>query len=184
MPTFTPVIPTPRTDQGTLSPAPDSDAERAVGDAISRLAEWTGEPETEFLFGSIEEINWSSGCLGVEMPGIACTMAIVPGYRIELVHAGQPGGPPYVVHASRTGRYVWMPSMESVRTIAEVEGNVVSFEPARNDEMGHQHRVVAGSFVESPLANLGPGDRVHIAITWPLPGDDHGLVVWMVEPIE
>ena len=180
LPTFSP---TP-TD-GTATPPADADAERAAGDALSYLAEWTGEPETEFRVAQVEAVEWPSGCLGVEIPGFACTMAIVPGYRIELTHAGQPDGPPYVVHASRTGHYMWMPSMEAVRTIESIDGNIVRFEASSgSDEMGTEHRAVMGSFIEPPLANLSAGDRVHVAITWPLPGEDAGLIVWMVEPLE
>jgi len=180
LPTFSP---TP-TD-GTTTPPADADAERAAGDALSYLAEWTGEPETEFRVAQVEAVEWPSGCLGVEMPNFACTMAIVPGYRIELTHAGQPDGPPYVVHASRTGHYMWMPSMDAVRTIESIDGNLLRFEASGgSDEMGTEHRAVMGSFIEPPLANLSTGDRVHVAVTWPLPGEDAGLIVWMVEPLE
>jgi hypothetical protein len=179
LPTFTP---TP-SDASPLPPDREVEAEHIVGEAISRLAEWTGEPETAFRLLEVEPVEWPNACIGVEIPDIACAEVITPGYRIAIYHAGRPNGPPYLVHASATGRYAWMPAFDAVRVVESVSGNLVTFEAVPgSDEMGRLHRAAPGSLLEPALSALSPGDRVHVAITWPLPGEDPGLIVWLVPP--
>ncbi|MEK7312632.1 MAG: hypothetical protein AAB382_11725, partial [Chloroflexota bacterium] len=36
-----------------------------------------------------EAVDWPDGCLGIQEPGVACTMAIVPGFRIVLEAQGR-----------------------------------------------------------------------------------------------
>ncbi len=36
-----------------------------------------------------EDVQWPDGCLGIERPGVMCTMAIVPGYRVILEANGK-----------------------------------------------------------------------------------------------
>jgi hypothetical protein len=49
-----------------------------------------------------EAVEWPDGCLGLSLPGQACTEAITPGYRIELAANGRQ----YVYHTDRTGSVV------------------------------------------------------------------------------
>lgn len=179
LPTFTP---TP--GNGGATPAPDEEAlrERVAGEAISRLAEWTGVAETELQLVAIEAVDWPSACLGVDLPGLACAEVITPGYRVEITHAARPDVS-FEVHANRSGRYVWAPLMDTVRTVSALnfdDNRVVLESTAGLDEMGSEHRIVPGSYLEEPFAEFAPGDRVHIAIAHALPDEEFGLVVWMV----
>lgn len=192
LPTFTPpseVTASPTTDP-SITPTSDAaaEAEQITGEAIARLAEWIGAPETEFRLTSIEAVDWPDACLGIENPAIACAEVITPGYRVTLHHVSAPNSP-YLVHASEGGRYSWAPSRGPVpRTVASVDpdAGTVTLEPldANEDDMGTLHRTVPGSFLEVPLRDLEPGQRVSIGTADPAEGADAGLIVLMVPIVE
>ena len=48
---------------------------------------------------SVEAVDWPDGCLGVQTPGVMCTMVITPGYRVIL----EAGGKQYEYHTSASG---------------------------------------------------------------------------------
>lgn len=169
-----------------MTPASDAsaEAEQVTGEAIARLAEWIGAPEAEFRLTSIEAVDWPDACLGIENPALACAEVITPGYRVTLHHVAAPNSP-YLVHASEGGRYSWAPSRgPAPRTVASVDpdAGTVTLEPldAGEGEMGTLQRTVPGSFLEVPLRQLEPGQRISIATADPLDGAVAGLIVLLV----
>ena len=56
----------------------------ALDDAAAR----TGVPLSSLVVTSAEAVIWSDGSIGCPMPGIAYTMALVPGHRV-LIRAGE-----------------------------------------------------------------------------------------------
>ena len=56
------------------------------------------DPDTINLV-RVEAVEWPDGCLGVQTPGIMCTMVITPGYRVIL----EAGGQQYEYHTSASG---------------------------------------------------------------------------------
>lgn len=70
-------------------------AVKARADLTNRL---NIDPDTIKLV-SVEAVNWPDGCLGVQTPGVMCTMVITPGYRVILEADGQQ----YEYHTSASG---------------------------------------------------------------------------------
>ena len=78
---------------------PDLDAmvQAALADAASRLPAGASAPTVV----SADAVTWPDGSLGCPVPGRMYTMALVPGYRIQIrsagelldYHAGQRGKP-------------------------------------------------------------------------------------------
>ena len=52
--------------------------------ATTALSENLGLPSESIKLVSTEAVEWPDGCLGVQEEGLACTEAIVPGFRIIL----------------------------------------------------------------------------------------------------
>ncbi len=77
------------------APTPWPPAQRA----IAALAAQLGSAPAEIKLISSEPVDWPDGCLGVSQPGVMCTQAIVPGYRIILEADGQQ----YEVRTDRAG---------------------------------------------------------------------------------
>lgn len=87
--------PTPKpTQQTDLTPAEQA--------AISRLSSLLNLPPDEISVISTEAVEWPDGCLGVQRPGVMCTQAIVPGYRIIL----QAGDEQYEFRTNESGSHV------------------------------------------------------------------------------
>ncbi len=51
---------------------------------------------------SVEAVDWPDGCLGVQTPGVMCTMVITPGYRVIL----EADGKQYEYHTNASGDVV------------------------------------------------------------------------------
>ncbi|MCA9856289.1 MAG: hypothetical protein KC458_03310, partial [Dehalococcoidia bacterium] len=168
---------------GTPATNAAAEAERITGEAISRLAEWLGVPETDLRLTSIEAVDWPNACLGVENPALACAEVITPGYRVTLHHVALPETP-FFVHTSKSGQYAWAPTHgPEQRTIESVDpaAGTVSLAPVDADEsMGRMHRIVPGSFLEAPLDQLQAGQQVAIGTADPVDGTDAGLIVLLV----
>lgn len=182
LPTF-PSTATETPMPGGPASTPEDDAamrERVVGEAISRLAEWTGYRETSITFEGIQEQAWPSACLGVAVPDQTCAEVVTPGFEVRLLILGSPQS----VHASRDGRYVWAPAFEaSGRVIESVDlaTSMVTLEPVSgSDEAGRVHRVVPGSYLSVPLGELEPGQRVAVGSTYETPNPSATLLVWLV----
>jgi len=74
----------------------------AEGAAMQALANAQGIPLDQITLVSTEAVDWPNGCLGVEQPGVACTEAIVPGFRIILAAGDQE----YEYHTNQDGSLV------------------------------------------------------------------------------
>ena len=66
------------------------------------------DPDTIKLV-SVEAVNWPDGCLGVQTPGVMCTMVITPGYRVIL----EAGGKQYEYHTNASGSAVRRATVQS-----------------------------------------------------------------------
>lgn len=86
----------------TPTPAPQTDLTPAEQAAISRLSSTFNLPREEISIVSTEAVEWPDGCLGVQRPGMMCTQAIVPGYRIIL----QAGDEQYEFRTNESGSQV------------------------------------------------------------------------------
>lgn len=62
----------------------------------SDLAARTGVPTASVSFVRVDEVTWSDGCVGIYRPGVACTLALVPGW----VAWAQAGSLAYRYHAA------------------------------------------------------------------------------------
>jgi len=63
---------------------------RYVNDAVLReVSRRTSLPTSAFRIVESQRQNWPNGCLGLSSPGIACTEAIVPGWRIVVANGQQ-----------------------------------------------------------------------------------------------
>lgn len=71
---------------------------KARADLVKRLQI---DPDTIQLV-SVEAVEWPDGCLGVQTPGVMCTMVITPGYRVVL----EAGGKQYEYHTDASGDVV------------------------------------------------------------------------------
>lgn len=60
------------------------------------LSERSGVPIASITFVRVEEVTWSDGCVGIYRPGVACTLALVPGW----VAWAQAGSLAYRYHAA------------------------------------------------------------------------------------
>lgn len=178
VPSVLPTFPSPDAPGG----APAGDAEHLAGLAIEAMAEWLAVPATAFTEVSVERVEWPNACLGVERPGFACAEVITPGARITLGTFG--GAATYTVHADLEGRLAWAPLMDAERVVAEVfpdAGRIVLEPVDGSDEIGTALAVMPGSRLDIALADLRPGDRVHVAVA-PSLQPDAGLapLVWLV----
>ncbi len=60
------------------------------------LAERTGVALGDVSFVRVDEVTWSDGCVGIYRPGVACTLALVPGWVVWA----QAGSIAYRYHAA------------------------------------------------------------------------------------
>jgi hypothetical protein len=56
---------------------------------VAHFAESSGIAADDITVVSTEEVEWPDGCLGIQMEGLMCTQAIVPGFRIVLEANGR-----------------------------------------------------------------------------------------------
>jgi hypothetical protein len=70
----------------TESPVELTQVEDAV---VAHLAETSGISPDDITVVSTEEVEWPDGCLGIQMEGLMCTQAIVPGFRVTLEANGK-----------------------------------------------------------------------------------------------
>jgi hypothetical protein len=75
----------------------------ARAELVSRLQI---DPDTIKLV-SVEHVDWPDGCLGVQTPGVMCTMVITPGYRVVL----EADGKQYEFHTNESGDVVRLASV-------------------------------------------------------------------------
>lgn len=105
-PVSTEVTATPATPGPAETPAP-TELPPAAQAALEALATALGLPAGQIKVLSVEAVEWPDGCLGLSLPGRACTEAIVPGYLVELGAGGQV----YEYRSNRTGGVLWPGSL-------------------------------------------------------------------------
>lgn len=132
--------PTP-TQQVELTPA-----ERA---AVSRLSSVLNLPPEEISVVSTEAVEWPDGCLGVQRPGVMCTQAIVPGYRIIL----QAGDEQLEFRTNESGSQVVQVGSDSSSSLLE-EAIVAQLASNLGLDAG-EISVLSSSDVEFPDSCLG-----------------------------
>ncbi len=81
----------------STSPAEGQDA--AVANSRQDLAEQLNVDPSVITVVSVEHVDWPDGCLGVQAPGVMCTMIITPGYRVTL----EANGKQFEYHTNETG---------------------------------------------------------------------------------
>jgi hypothetical protein len=89
----------PNGDSSSEVPANWTPAQQA---AVTLLSQTLNLPPGQITLISTEAVEWPDGCLGIRKPGVMCTQAIVPGYRIIL----EANGVQYEVRTNEDGRVV------------------------------------------------------------------------------
>ena len=194
----TPVATTPASPTPTLPPAAtatpatgSSEAptqatlEAFTGNAIELMAEWLGVPATDLAVEEAEALVWPDGCLGVEEPGVACTQALAPGFRVVLrddfdgLHR---------VHASADGRVVrWagervvtgaiVASTRDALTIATTGGDVTV---SRSRGALYRGSMLRGGYDDmAALATDVGGRDVAVAVDPSPLGDTATVIAWL-----
>jgi hypothetical protein len=87
------------------SPQVPADLKRMTEAALVDAARRTGRDPATLKVISAESVVWPDGSLGCPEPGMAYTMALVPGYRIRV----DAGGSEFDYHASARGQLVLCP---------------------------------------------------------------------------
>lgn len=95
-PTNLPVLGTPPQTLPLIVPAATMQA------AIANLAKGLGIAEQQISFVSVMPVTWPNGCMGIQRPGVMCTINPVPGFRILLSAKGTT----YEVHTNQDGSVV------------------------------------------------------------------------------
>jgi hypothetical protein len=102
-PSVLPTVPPSPLPGGGLVTQPEADVwKNAPAAALNSRADLAQreqvDPDTITLV-SVEQVDWPDGCLGIQAPGIMCTMVITPGYRVIL----EANGKQYEYHTNETG---------------------------------------------------------------------------------
>jgi hypothetical protein len=162
----------------TASATPDATppaADPAVAAAHNALARWlgpAGDPSS-IETRSVEAVTWPDGCLGIARVGIACTDALVPGYRIMLGLWEAS----YEVRTDESGsQTAWAPQTEILVRFAESSTNVAAF--STDDGNRLETRLVPGTEFGLDLLGLEAGTPVGIAIA-DAPQGGAPLLVWV-----
>ncbi|ROZ75348.1 hypothetical protein [Ramlibacter sp. WS9] len=88
----------------------------AVQSARAHAAKHTGQAAQSFELVKAQAVTWPDGSLGCPQPGMNYTMALVPGYRIQL---RAKGSAVMDYHASDTGALVLCPASRSVEPVPD-----------------------------------------------------------------
>ena len=164
-------------DSGTASDAAP-DGASATEAAIAALAMWLGPAgdAPAISVASVEAVTWSNGCLDVGRANMACTEALVEGYRTELAL----GDAVYEVRTDLGGDVaVWAPSVQILVRFQEASRNSVVF--TTDDGGTIEAQPVPGTGYGVELTSLAEGDAVGIALA-DAPQGGGPLLVW-VDPV-
>jgi len=88
--------------------------------AITALSRTVNLPPGQITLISTDAVDWPDGCLGIQREGVACTEAIVPGYKIIL----QANGVFYEIRTNEDGSNVVQ--VDAVVTFASIEELLVN----------------------------------------------------------
>lgn len=102
-------------DDEQITPTPQIDLTPAEQAAISHLSATLNLPANQISVVSTEAVEWPDGCLGVQQPGVMCTEAIVPGYKIIL----QAGDEQYELHTNKSGSQIAQVGETSLGAVEE-----------------------------------------------------------------
>ncbi len=89
-------------DDIRITPTTETELTPAEQAAVSRLSSTFNLSPDQVSILSTEAVSWPDGCLGIQRPGMMCTEAIVPGYKIVL----QAGGEQYEFRTNESGSQV------------------------------------------------------------------------------
>jgi hypothetical protein len=85
-----------------------------VAAAKTYLAKQLGISTDAISLVSITSVEWPDSCLGVQEPGIMCSMIVTPGYRVILQAPNAAGQPTqYEIHTNLTGESLRMATPKS-----------------------------------------------------------------------
>lgn len=103
---------TPSAGAGAAPGAPSArpTLDEVVAAARADAARRSGRAAASLQLLSAERVTWPDGSLGCPRPGMAYTMALVPGYRVRLAA----GGDAWDYHADLRGALVLCPAGQSV----------------------------------------------------------------------
>jgi hypothetical protein len=79
----------PQTEEPSAPTESPAELTPVEDEVVAHLAESSGVSPDDITVVSTEEVEWPDGCLGIQMEGLMCTQAIVPGYRIILEANGR-----------------------------------------------------------------------------------------------
>lgn len=174
-PTATPVA------SATATPTLTAEQERVVARAMELFSQWVDFAPDLVTLDSIEAVTWTDGCLEVSRPGLACTQALVPGFRVLLRLRDQGG---YEVRTDRGGRqFAWAPewvheaAFEGLSDSGLLRVSGEAFAGAIDPGFA-QLRVVPGTLLGVVLETLNEGDLVVIGADF-LPSSDVSVLVWI-----
>lgn len=131
------------------TPTPQADLTPSEQAAVSRLASILNLPPEEISVVSTEAVEWPDGCLGVQRPGVFCTQAIVPGYRIIL----QAGDEQYEFRTNEGGSQVVQVSGDA--SSGSLEEAIVAQLASNLGLDAGEISIVSSSDVEFPDSCLG-----------------------------
>lgn len=100
-PTVTPTPPDTTTDPTPTSP-PDTEP-LAVNAAVQQLSTDLGVDPSTIRVASVQSVDWPDSCMGVSIPGRACSAVIIPGYKIILTYTDSQ----YEAHTNQDGSVVF-----------------------------------------------------------------------------
>jgi hypothetical protein len=130
----------------TQAPLEITPVERA---AITALSETLSLPPEQITLISTEAVTWPDGCLGVHRPGVMCTQALVPGFRILLEAEGRQ----YELRTNETGSQVIV--AEGLESIGLMEKAIVAQLAGNLGTEESEISVVSNTEVEFGDACLG-----------------------------
>lgn len=163
---------TPLSNSGKPLPA-------AAAAAVQVIAKQQTIAAEKITVKSITPVDWPDGCLGAAKPGMLCTQAIVPGYRVMLeangktyeVRTDQDGGMVVPVTGTPTQpstqtSLVWQTADGNACIRAEISGTSVqagkcgsalstsALEPGRVEELSTLTARYASFFYETPTGTV------------------------------
>ncbi|HEY9695065.1 MAG TPA: hypothetical protein V6D15_22925 [Oculatellaceae cyanobacterium] len=86
---------------------------------LQEVSRRTNLPTSAFRIVESERRTWSNGCLGLSTPGIGCTLAMVPGWRVVVANGEQR----WVYRTNESGSVIKLDTAAS--TIGELPNSIV-----------------------------------------------------------
>ena len=106
-----------------VRPAVATTVNPAVTAAQQALAKSLGKSAADVKVVAVEPVTWRDGCLEVEQPGVGCSEALVPGFRITLDVDGQR----HEVRTNQDGALVVPVAPDEIALVWHREGGIAGF---------------------------------------------------------